>query len=48
MQGRVRVRMFEAAEAGRRVSKADYDTEVAGLRWELLEAQRGLSAARFP
>ena len=27
--------MFEAAEAGRQVSKADYESEVAKLRWEL-------------
>ena len=40
--------MFEAAEAGRQVSKADYESEVAKLRWELLEAQRLLASARFP
>jgi hypothetical protein len=36
--------MFEAAEAGRTISKADYEAEVAKLRWELLDAQRLLSA----
>ena len=40
--------MFEAAETGRQVSKSDYESEVAKLRWELLEAQRLLAAARFP
>jgi polyphosphate:AMP phosphotransferase len=40
--------MFEAAETGRTVSKADYDAEVARLRWELLDAQRLLASARFP
>jgi polyphosphate:AMP phosphotransferase len=40
--------MFEAAEAGRTVSKADYDSEVAKLRWELLDAQRTLRTAPFP
>jgi len=40
--------MFEAAEAGRTVSKADYESEVAKLRWELLDAQRLLKASRFP
>ena len=40
--------MFEAAEAGRQVSKAEYESEVAKLRWELLEAQRLLASARFP
>ena len=40
--------MFEAAEAGRAVSKADYEVEVAKLRWELLDAQRQLKSARFP
>ena len=40
--------MFEAAEAGRQVSKEDYESEVAKLRWELLEAQRLLASARFP
>jgi AMP-polyphosphate phosphotransferase len=40
--------MFEAAEAGRTVSKADYEAEVAKLRWELLDAQRLLKSARFP
>jgi AMP-polyphosphate phosphotransferase len=34
--------MFETAELGRRVSKAHYRTEAAGLRWELLDAQRAL------
>ncbi len=40
--------MFEAAEAGRTVSKADYESEVAKLRWELLDAQRLLKSSRFP
>ena len=40
--------MFEAAETGRTVSKADYESEVAKLRWELLDAQRLLKSARFP
>jgi len=40
--------MFEAAEAGRTVSKADYEGEVAKLRWELLDAQRLLKSAPFP
>ena len=40
--------MFEAAEAGRKVSKEEYGFEVAKLRWELLDAQRMLSTASFP
>jgi polyphosphate:AMP phosphotransferase len=40
--------MFEAAELGRTVSKEDYRAEVAGLRWQLLDAQRQLRSAPFP
>jgi polyphosphate:AMP phosphotransferase len=40
--------MFEAAETGRTVSKAEYESEVAKLRWELLDAQRSFSSARCP
>jgi polyphosphate:AMP phosphotransferase len=40
--------MFETAELGRTVSKQDYRTEVAGLRWQLLDAQRQLRSAPFP
>ena len=40
--------MFEAAETGRTVAKADYEAEVAKLRWELLDAQRQLKSAPFP
>lgn len=40
--------MFEAAELGRTVSKEEYRSEVAGLRWQLLDAQRQLRTAPFP
>jgi AMP-polyphosphate phosphotransferase len=40
--------MFEAAEVGRKVSKEEYESEVAKLRWELLDAQRTLERATFP
>lgn len=40
--------MFEAAELNRAVPKADYDFEVAKLRWELLDAQRTLAGKPFP
>jgi len=40
--------MFEVAEIGRTVSKEQYDSEVAKLRWELLDAQRRLEAAGLP
>jgi polyphosphate:AMP phosphotransferase len=40
--------MFEAAEIGRTVSKEEYESEVAKLRWELLDAQRTLERANFP
>jgi len=40
--------MFEVAEIGRTVSKADYESEVARLRWELLDAQRRLEGTRRP
>jgi AMP-polyphosphate phosphotransferase len=40
--------MFEVAEIGRTVSKQDYDTEVAKLRWELLDAQRRLEGTNVP
>ena len=40
--------MFEAAEAGRRVGEAEYESEVAKLRWELLDLQRRLRSAPFP
>ena len=40
--------MFEAVELGRAITKADYDFEVAKLRWELLDAQRTLERSRFP
>lgn len=40
--------MFEAAELGRIVSKEEYRSEVAGLRWQLLDAQRQLRPAPFP
>jgi AMP-polyphosphate phosphotransferase len=40
--------MFEAAELGRTVSKEEYRAEVAGLRWQLLDAQRQLRTAPFP
>ena len=40
--------MFETAELGRRVSKEEYRSEVAGLRWQLLDAQRQLRSQPFP
>ena len=40
--------MFEVAEIGRSVSKEEYESEVAKLRWELLDAQRRLEGSRFP
>ena len=40
--------MFEAVELGRAITKADYDFEVAKLRWELLDAQRTLERSPFP
>ena len=40
--------MFEAAETERQVSKEEYESEASRLRWELLDAQRALGAARFP
>ena len=38
--------MFEVAEIGRTVSKQDYESEVAKLRWELLDTQRRLENTR--
>lgn len=40
--------MFEAAELGHEISKADYEKEVPLLRAGLLQAQRDLAAARLP
>ncbi|HSC29034.1 MAG TPA: hypothetical protein VLD67_17290, partial [Vicinamibacterales bacterium] len=40
--------MFEIAELGRTLTKEKYRTEVAGLRWQLLDAQRQLRSAPFP
>jgi polyphosphate:AMP phosphotransferase len=40
--------MFEVAEIGRTVSKEDYDSEVARLRWELLDTQRRLEGTNIP
>lgn len=40
--------MFEAAELGHEISKADYEKEVPLLRASLLEAQRKLMEARVP
>lgn len=40
--------MFEAVAARRAVSKADYQSEAAKLRWQLLDGQRMLRSARFP
>jgi AMP-polyphosphate phosphotransferase len=40
--------MFESAMLGRTVGKAEYDHEVARLRWELLNAQRALEGRPFP
>ena len=38
--------MFEVAEIGRTVSKQDYESEVAKLRWELLDTQRTIVELR--
>ena len=40
--------MFEAAEVGRKVSKAEYKAQVPHLRSELLDAQQALRTAPFP
>ena len=40
--------MFETAELGQKVSKADYNKKVAALRTELLEAQQMIRQAGFP
>ena len=40
--------MFEAAELGHEISKAEYEKEVPLLRAGLLQAQRDLMAARVP
>lgn len=40
--------MFEAAELGRTIEKAEYKKQVQILRTELLEVQRQLTAAKFP
>jgi len=40
--------MFEAAEVGRTLSKAQFKAQVPALREELLEVQRRLLTARFP
>jgi polyphosphate:AMP phosphotransferase len=40
--------MFEAADAGRSVSKEDYASEVARLRWDLLDLQRSLRTSQVP
>src|SRR5262245_48777316 len=40
--------MFEAAEVGRTLSKAQFKAQVPALRAELLETQRLLLQARFP
>src|SRR5258706_338038 len=40
--------MFEVAELGRKVSKADYEKQLPGLRAGLLEAQLELKAAGVP
>jgi polyphosphate:AMP phosphotransferase len=40
--------MFEAAEVGRSLSKAQYKAQVPALREELLAAQKQLLDARFP
>ncbi|MFW5833525.1 MAG: polyphosphate:AMP phosphotransferase, partial [Pseudomonadota bacterium] len=40
--------MFEAAELGRRLSKADFKAAVPDLRLQLLEAQRQARAANLP
>src|SRR5688572_12413669 len=43
-----RTRMFETAELGRTIPKAEYKVRVPQLRTELLEMQRRLTSARFP
>ncbi|ROR34261.1 polyphosphate:AMP phosphotransferase [Inmirania thermothiophila] len=40
--------MFEAAELGRKVAKAEFRRREAGLRLELLELQQALRGADFP
>ncbi|MBK5256800.1 MAG: polyphosphate:AMP phosphotransferase [Vicinamibacteria bacterium] len=40
--------MFEAAELGHQISKADYEKEIPALRAGLLDAQRQLLEARVP
>jgi AMP-polyphosphate phosphotransferase len=40
--------MFEAAELGRAISKEQFKARIPAMRTELLEAQRQLTAARFP
>jgi polyphosphate:AMP phosphotransferase len=40
--------MFEAAEVGRSLSKAQYKAQVPALREDLLAAQQELRSARFP
>ena len=40
--------MFEVAEVDRTVSKEEYASEVAKIRWEQLDAQRRLQEAAFP
>src|SRR5688572_31463703 len=40
--------MFEAAELGRAVPRAEYKARVPQLRMELVEMQRRLTSARFP
>ena len=40
--------MFEAAEVGRTVAKAEYEFEVAKLRWDLLEASARAGAHGIP
>ncbi|MFA4985367.1 MAG: polyphosphate:AMP phosphotransferase [Candidatus Brocadiia bacterium] len=40
--------MFETAELGRKVSKADYDAQVPEIRTRLLDVQNQLRAAKVP
>ena len=40
--------MFEAAELGQEIPKDEYKARIPTLRTELLQAQRQLTAARFP
>src|SRR5207344_3201414 len=40
--------MFETAELGRKMSKAEYDAVLPDLRTRLLKAQAGLEAAGLP